>query len=620
MSICSDHPGQRRTLRGLARLAATLAIVTMAMPLRAAEPSGHWDEALLSQPKYEVLQENLVPVRMRDGTLLSADIYRPDAPGRFPVLLWRTPYSNNTADSVEQSKWYAARGYVVVVQDVRGKYDSGGAYTLFRDELDDGYDTDEWIGQQPWSNGRIGTMGGSYVGYTQVTQGIAGNRYLTSMASSVTTGDAYNGWVYSDGALFLGFALSWGAVDMDGRSFQYQKAYDWPAVYRHLPIATMDAAAGHVNPGFREWLQHPRAGDPFWKGVSFESDVHKVAVPWLVVEGWYDLFLRGALADHVKVVTQGATALARAQKRLLIGPWVHGTGGRNNAPGSPTEGADRSVDFGPDAEMELRKYYLRWNDHWLKGIDNGVDREPPIKIFVMGENRWRFENEWPLARTQYTKYYLSSGGRANSAAGDGSLSGRLPAGAESDRFTHDPADPVPTLGGNICCSQTRGPWDQRKVEIRRDVLVYTTPVLEQPLEVTGPISVTLFASTSARDTDWTAKLVDVHPDGYAQNIQDGIVRARYRKGRDAPAELLEPGRVYEYQIDLWATSNTFLPGHRIRLEVASSNFPHFDRNLNTGEDPMTGTRIEAAQQTVYHSAKYASHVVLPIIPRGKASP
>jgi len=575
-------------------------------------PSAHWDEALLSQPTYAVRMEHNVKVPMRDRVMLSADLYLPDAPGRHPALLWRTPYSNNTQPTVEQSKWFAARGYAVVVQDVRGKYDSDGQFYTFRDEANDGFDTDEWIGRQSWSNGRIGTIGGSYLGYTQIAQAMRRSKYLTAMASSVTTSDIYNNWIYVDGALFYGFAFPWGAISMDGRVGQFTQAYDWPAVYPHLPVATADTAASHVNTPYRDWVKHPTR-DAYWKDISFEDQVHTVSVPWLVVDGWYDIFVRGALADHQKVVSRGATPEARSQKRIMIGPWAHGTGVRRLNPATP---ADPGIDFGPEAEIELRKVYLRWHDRWLKGIDNGVDRDPPVKIFVMGENRWRTEQEWPLARTRYTKYYLQSGGTANSARGDGTLSTALPTGAPTDRFTYDPANPVPSAGGNTCCSSVpSGPRDQRQVEERDDVLVFTTPALSEPLEATGPISATLHAASSATDTDWTVKLVDVHPDGYAQNIQDGIVRARYRAGVGTPGSLIEPGRVYAYIIDMWATSHVFLPGHRIRVEVSSSNFPRFDRNLNTGEDPATGTRMIRAEQTIYHSAQYPSHVVLPVIPR-----
>jgi uncharacterized protein len=583
-------------------------------------------EARLSPPSHQVLVEHNVRVPMPDGVTLSADIYRPADAGRFPALLLRTPYSNNSEDEIRDSNWYAERGYVVVNQDVRGRYDSDGEFYTYRNEAGDGYDTDEWIARQPWSNGKIGTLGGSYLGYTQLTNGIRGNSHLVSMATDVTSSDIYDGWVYVDGAFVLGFALPWGAGIIDGHTIQ-SGVYDWPSIFMHLPLATADQAAGHINRPYRDWLQHPRRDDPYWNNISFEQTVQKIAVPLLVAEGWYDIFLRGALRDDINIRKNGATALSRANKRLIIGPWIHfkNQAPRLNGPPSTataTTGPDRNIDFGADAQIDMRKVYLRWHDHWLKGIDNGVEKEPPVKIFVMGENRWRGEHEWPLARTRYTKYYLHSGGRANSATGDGTLRTAAPGtsatakDAATDHFTYDPASPVPTLGGNVCCSSVaNGPHDQRKAEARDDVLVYTTPVLSEAVEVTGPITLKLFAATDAPDTDWTAKLVDVHPDGYAQNLQDGILRARYRRGKGQPAELLEPGKVYEYDIDLWATSNTFLPSHRIRVEVSSSNFPRFDRNLNTGEDPATGTRMQAARQTIYHSGKYPSHIVLPIIPR-----
>ena len=325
------------------------------------------------------------------------------------------------------------------------------------------------------------------------------------------------------------------------------------------------------------------------------------------------------LEDDIEIRKQGKTEAARSGKRLMVGPWVHGVGNRENFRAEAPYQLDR-MDFGPAAQVDLEPVYLRWFDYWLKGIDNGVGSEPPVKIFVMGENYWRHENEWPLARAEYTKYYLQGDGNANSLHGDGHLSIDAPAGgSDTDTFTYDPSDPVPTLGGNNCCWSDivpMGAFDQRGAERRNDVLVYTTDVLTEPVEVTGPITATLYAATTARDTDWTAKLVDVHPNGYAQNILDGIVRARYREGAGGPASPIEPGTVYEYAIDLWSTSNTFLPGHRIRVEISSSNFPRFDRNLNTGEDPGTGVNMETAEQTVYHSSEYPSHILLPVIPRG----
>ena len=603
----------RHCILALSLLAPLLAQAASDAPVGPAPKSRFWDETKLSQPTYKVRSEFNVRIPMRDGVRLSVDIFYPDAPGQYPTLVWRTPYSNNNPEEIAQGKWYASRGYVVVKADVRGKYDSDGEWYSYRHEADDGYDTDEWIGKQPWSNGKIGLTGGSYLGYTEIAQAIRGSRYLRSMSASVTTSDIYNNWAYVDGAFFYGFAFPWGAVSMDGHVGQTKDPDDWPQAYFNLPIATSDAAAGHVNPSYRDWLKHPLRTDPYWNPISLEDRVQDIGIPYLTVDGWYDLFVRGAISDHMKIRASGRTEVARKGKRLILGPWSHDTGVR--FVNGPTT-IDRGIDFGPEAELNPQYLYLRWHDHWLKGIDNGVDQDPPVTIFVMGENKWRDEQEWPLARTQYTHYYIQSGGNANTASGDGLLGTPPPHGAPSDGFTYDPANPVPTAGGNTCCSSVpAGPFDQRKVEDRGDVLIYTTPVLTEAVEVTGPLQMKLYAATSAKDTDWTVKLVDVHPDGYAQNIQDGIIRARYNGTIGKSAKLLEPGKVYEYTIDMWATSNVFLPGHKIRLEVSSSNFPRFDRNLNTGEDPASGTRMERAQQTIYHSAQYPSHLILPIIPR-----
>jgi putative CocE/NonD family hydrolase len=563
----------------------------------------HWDESKLSQPSYKVVVDENVRIPMRDGVKLTADVYRPVSPGKFPTLILRTPYSKRGMGEEEDSKWFAERGYVVVNQDVRGRYLSEGEFYAYRNEPDDGYDTDEWVPEQPWSNGKIGTLGGSYLGYTQLTQGIRGSEHLVSMATDVTSSDVYLGWTYVDGAFHLGFTLEWGAGTMYQNRGQSGKVD-----YRHLPILTADEVLGNANPHYRDWLKHPRRNDPYWNGISFEEQAHKIAVPLLVATGWFDIFLRGAMQDHVNITERGSTEIARTNKHILIGPWPHF---KTHATRSSS-----GVDFGPEAVLNGSKLYLAWHDHFLKGIDNGMDKKPPLTLFVMGENKWRFENEWPLARTKYTNYYISSGGKANSAKGNGELGTEIPTGAETDRYVYDPAFPVPSLGGNVCCTSVPiGMRDHRPIEEREDVLVYSTPVLSEAIEVTGPIKMMLYAATSVKDTDWVARLLDVHPDGKVYNLQDGILRARYRDGKNNPASLLEPGKVYQYEIDMWLTSNVFLPGHRIRLEITSSNFPRFDRNLNTGENPATGTRMEKARQTIYHSAEYPSHLILPVIPR-----
>jgi uncharacterized protein len=612
---------QRRLV--LTTLVGLVALSVYVLQLGAQRPSTavvHYEEARLSQPTHKIRMQHNVRIPMRDGVTLSADIYRPAADGKYPVILVRTPYSNNTAGGVDQSRWFAERGYVVMQQDVRGRYDSDGTFYAFKNEPDDGFDTDEWIGKQPWFNGKLGTMGGSYVGFTQMTQAIRGSTHLTAMAPTVTTLNIYGNWIYTGGAFQYGFALPWGGLFIDGRVNQEYLAFNWPEAFKHLPLGTADEATGRTNPHYRDWVKHPTR-DSYWDQNSHERAQDRVAIPLLNAGGWYDIFLAGMLEDDVAIRQKAKTDTARRGKRLMVGPWVHGIGTRNNFRAESPYQTDR-VDFGPAADVDMQRVYLRWFDYWLKGMDNGVATEPPVKIFVMGDNVWRHENEWPLARTKYTKYYFQSSGKANTLNGDGVLGTDLPKGAPTDAFTYDPANPVPTMGGNNCCRSdivAMGAFDQRAVERRDDVLVFTSPELKEPIEVTGPITVKLFAATSAKDTDWTAKLVDVHPNGFVQNIQDGIIRARYRENVGGPAKPITPGDVLEYTIDLWASSNTFLPGHRIRVEISSSNFPRFDRNLNTGEDPGTGTRMEVAKQTVHHSDKYPSHIVLPVIPRGAAA-
>lgn len=606
----------------IAAIAIWVATLANAQPVPAA---GNWaslaryDDSTLSKPAYHVIFQSNVRVPMRDGVTLAADIYRPDAPGKFPAILERTPYNRATYMPPDDAEWFAERGYVVIAQDVRGTYDSDGVFYAFKNEANDGYDTDEWIGKQLWFDGNLGTLGGSYVGYTQWAQAIMASKYLKAMVMTVTTPDIYRNWIYDNGVLHYGFDLPWGGIEMSGHVMQSNKNFEWDAIYNHLPVATSDEAGHHVTPHYRDWLAHP-LHDSYWTGIDLNTAYNKVTVPILSMDGWYDIFLRGDINDDAAMRKEGATEVARAGKRLVIGPWAHSTGGRTALPLGSGGLSPDPVDFGDNAPLDKRLINLRWFDHWLKGIDNGVGKDAPIAIFVMGENYWRNENEWPLARTQYTDYYVESGGRANSAIGDGVLTPELPKGPETDGFIYDPANPVPSMGGNVCCSNVAsGPWDQRSVERRDDVLVYTTSAMKTPTEITGPLKMELYASTSAKDTDWTAKLVDVYPNGFAQNIQSGIVRARYREGAGRPASMIEPGKVYDYTIDLWATSYVILPGHKLRLEISSSDFPRFDRNLNTGEDPNSGTLMVAAKQTIYHSPRYPSHVVLPLIPQANAN-
>lgn len=572
-----------------------------------------------------VIEKN-VPVRMRDGVVLFADVFRPVAQGKYPVILQRTPYNKNLTtvgllmfDVIRA----AGEGYAVVIQDSRGRYASEGEFYTFRDDISDGYDTVEWCAVQPWSDGNVGMYGASYVGATQWLAAVSQPPHLKAMFPLITASDYHEGWTYQGGAFALGFNESWTMTFLAPDTFQrlmktkpelgeklgkmLQGVDDMCQWFRSVPLKDFPLF-GEAAPYFYDWLAHPDEDD-YWAQWNIEARHHTIRVPACNVGGWYDIFLGGTIRNFLGMRECGATPEARQGQKLILGPWFH-TLPLNNIAGEVNHGLSTT-----SLAMDMDGLHLRWFDYWLKGKKNGVLEEPPVRIFVMGKNRWRTENEWPLARTQYTKYYLHSGGKANSLRGDGSLSPESPRTEPADVYVSDPRNPVPTRGGGLCCwpaAVPGGAFDQRSIEERPDVLVYTTLVLDRDVEVTGPITLTLFAATSAVDTDFTAKLVDVHPDGYARNLTDGIIRGRYRESR-RKATLLKPREVYEYTIDLWATSNVFKAGHRIRLDIASSNFPRFDRNPQTGEASREASRLEPALQQVFHDDLRPSHVVLPII-------
>ncbi|MGI8855820.1 MAG: CocE/NonD family hydrolase [Thermomicrobiales bacterium] len=564
-----------------------------------------------------------VPVPMRDGVVLFADVYRPSGPGPYPALLQRTPYDKQNGGSPFTLR-AAGSGYAVVVQDVRGRFESEGRFDAFVNERQDGYDTLEWLAAQPWCNGDVGMFGGSYVGLTQWQAAISGHPALKAMAPAITAADYHAGWAYQGGAFELGFNLSWtmGALALNTvlrkrkedpaaeATFQalLTGADNLPTEFTRLPLAGHDILR-EFAPYYDNWASHPTY-DAFWADLDVSTRYDTLNVAALNIGGWYDIFIKGTIDNFTGMRATGPAAL-RDRQRLLIGPWNHGGLARGNPIGD--------YDFGTrstGAVIDADGIQLRWFDRWLRGIENGAERESPVRLFVMGANQWRDEQEWPLARTEWQEWFLHSGGRANSLNGDGALSRELPAGEPPDSYVYNPRNPVPTLGGGLCCNAVftmGGAYDQRPTEAREDVLVYTTPPLDQAVEVTGPVKLILRASSSAPDTDWTAKLVDVEPCGYARNLTDGILRARYRTSMREGTPIT-PGEVVEYEVDLWSTSNTFLPGHRIRLEVSSSNFPRFDRNPNTGEQPGRSTEMVSALQTVFHSSEHPSRLVLPVIP------
>ncbi len=576
-----------------------------------------------------------VPAKMRDGVVLRANIYRPVGEGRWPVLLTRLPYGKDLFGSGGTIDIMAAarRGYVVIVQDTRGRFTSGGEWVPMVNEALDGVDTIEWASKLHYSNGEVGMFGASYFGFTQWSAAVHQPPALKVMAPYITWNDPLNGVNYRGGALELGVAASWQtmmganvlmrlhAQDQDPRAFGHDmytwlKSFDTMGSqgYWSLPLKEFAPLQQpkDVAPAFFTTVEHPmdRAQS---EPLTILGKHEQVKVPTFNIGGWYDIFLQDTIENFRIMREQGSTPAAK-QSKLLIGPWIHG--GSSNPVGEMNFGF-ASTPLLINLQTDISSLQLRWFDQFLKGQDTGILSEAPVKLFVMGANVWRDEQEWPLARAVETRYYLHSAGRANSADGDGVLSTTEPATENADEYDYDPAHPVITRGGALLMTPEYpgGVFDQRSTEARHDVLVYTTPALEQDTEVTGPLIVHLWATSSAPDTDFVARLVDIYPDGYAQNLNDGIIRARYRDFAQGTApSLIEPGKAYEYVIDLWATSNVFKQGHRIRLDITSSNFPRWDRNPNTGHAFGEDSELVTAHQTILHDADHPSFILLPIVP------
>ena len=546
----------------------------------------------------KVLRNIRVP--MRDGVTLSADLYRPIKEGEYPAILVRTPYLKTSQGIYDTGTYFSERGYTVVYMDVRGRGDSDGEFVPYSNDGVDGYDSIEWIAKQEWCNGEVGTMGGSYLARIQWLTALTKPPHLKAMIAAVTPSDPFVEWPTG---LPTPHHICWTYMT-SGRVMQNVDTVNWEKVYEHLPLATMDEAAGIISDVWREEVSHTNLDD-WWKEICYQNKFNQIDVPALHVSGWYDDEQVGTPLNFMGMTNEGATEKARKSQRMLMGPWPHQI---NRA----TKLGD--LDFGADSMIDLNAYQLRWFDYWLKGIDNGIMDEPAIDMFVMGENKWRKEKEWPLARTKWTSYYLHSKGNANSRFGDGRLSVDIPVGESSettDEYIYDPANPVPYIT-DLVSSQIGGPDDNSSIERRDDVLVYSTESLEEDTEVTGPVKAKIYASSDSLDTDFMVKLLDVRPTGFAQRLTDGMVRARFREGTESQV-LMEPGEVYPFEIDCWNTSHVFKKGHKIRIEVASSAFPKYDRNLNTGETLGQTTEMKIATQKIYHSEEYPSAVILPII-------
>jgi putative CocE/NonD family hydrolase len=548
-----------------------------------------------------------VRVPMRDNITLSADIYRPKKEDKYPAIVVRTPYGKTSNEIHDTGVYYAQHGYAVIYMDVRGRADSDGEFVPYRNEAQDGFDSIEWVAEQPWCTGDVGTMGGSYLARIQWLTALTQPPHLRTMIASVTPSDPFVEWPTG---LPNPHHLCW-LYMTSGRVMQNVNVIDWDHIYTHLPYVTMDELTGLPSKHWREETRHSYLND-WWKKICYQSQFHKIDLPVLHISGWYDDEQVGTPLNFIGMTQGAATEKARKSQKLIMGPWPH------QINRSTTLG---ELDFGPESIIDLKGYQLKWFDYWLKQEKNGIIEEPSVRLFVMGENIWRKEQEWPLARTEWTKYYIHSKGQANSRFGDGWLSTTKPQISEDsdqstkDLYLYDPNHPVPFITDMIS-AQIGGPDDYSAIELRDDVLVYSTEALTGNVEVTGPIKMELYASSSAEDTDFMVKLLDVWPSGFAQRISDGMVRARFRLGMDKP-EFIEPGTIYRYEIDCWNTSHVFFEGHQIRIEITSSAFPKYDRNLNTASPLGQSTEMKTAEQTIYHEENYPSAIILPVVPKGE---
>jgi uncharacterized protein len=617
------------------RVAALTVVVTLALtgcgsgppaPRRNTAPS--WPPPGGRGP-CSVSEQTDVPAPMRDGKLLRADVYRPQTTQQVPVILMRTQYGRADAQ-IQPSRyqtpdWFASHCYLVVVQDIRGQGSSEGTFTEFANDQADGYDSVEWAAALPGSNGKVGMYGSSYVGATQWLAAVTTPPHLVTIVPANTASDYYDGWTYEGGEFRLAFVQPWAISSIATTAAQNRRddatvaelnaaAADptrWLGFRPYKDLPPLQPASPTVAPWYFDWIRHS-ARDDYWRQWSIRERYSAVRVPVLDVEGWYDTFLAGGVENFTGMITHGATLDARNNQRLVIGPWDHLNWGR--ATSSP---APMLKVVGAGADSPINDLMLAWYDHFLKGQDNAVAATPRVDYFLMGANKWRSATSWPLPQTHWTRYYLSGSGGI--ASRTGALTTSPPdAGQSPDTYTYDPAQPVPSLGGHSCCdarSSPQGPYDQIPVEQRSDVLVYTGDPVTADTEVTGPMAVHLWATSSAPDTDFTAKLAVVEPDGQVINLNNGILRTAFSDSLAEPHPMT-PGRPYEYRIGVWPTSYLFRAGDRIRLEISSSDYPQFAPNPNTGAPFGQTADTTPATQTILHDAAHQSYLVIPIISGG----
>jgi putative CocE/NonD family hydrolase len=560
-------------------------------------------------PDVRLLHDQRVP--LRDGVRISADVYLPLSGGPFPTVYQWTPYESTRERFISWGVWFARRGYAAVVSDVRGRYESEGTFVPWVRDGEDAQDSLTWAAEQPWCNGRVGTWGRSYGALIQWQLVHLGHPNLCCVAPQVIHDDYFWDGYWTGGAfqiaLTLGAAALWSSALSLITGPNAADIVLSDRVVSHLPLVELDEVSiGRKVDYWREWWEH-QTNDAYWHQFRHRPD--RVEVPIFQQGGWFDPYS----GSHLRTF---AAIGDRVPNRLLMGPWSHE---------EEVETFAGDLDLSPGLQV-IRHHELAFYDRYLRDEGNDWESRPPAELYVLGADEWRGAHEWPLPGTELTPWYLHSGGRANTLAGDGTLSPEPPGAAEpSDRYDYDPTDPVPTIGGNSSVltmtqgAQTPvlpGPRDQRVLERRDDVLCYTSDELTADLDAIGPLEFVLYAASSARDTDFLVRISDVYPNGKAIFLAEGILRARYRNSHEGDStELLEPGEAAEYRIRCYPIGNVFRRGHRIRVDVTSSSFPRFSRNLNTGEDVATGTRMEVAHQTVLHTDVYPSHLLLPVVRR-----
>ena len=568
-----------------------------------------------SEAVHDVQVDRDVPVPMRDGTILRADVYRPRAPGRYPVILERVGYEL-VARCTANGEFFARHGYVFVGQSVRGRFGSGGRFDPMRDDAwgahPDGYDSVEWAAVQPWSDGNVGMADGSYSGLTQYLVAPTRPPHLKALFARQADTGWYGGHNYRGGAHDLYRRRKWSfeqvLIQLEHRTAPpgvaaarerlRQALDDFERWYWHLPLKSCPPLEGLADWYF-EILDHPEHG-PYWQPMNIVPHFGEIDVPIFHLGGWFDMFIAGTLRMFQGVREQGRTAACRAAQRVVIGPWQHGQANI----GQQQTG---DVDFGPAAAFDQNEYWLRWYDYWLKDVDTGIMDLPPVRVFLMGTNRWLDLAAWPPPDVTYQPVYFRAGaGQSEESLNNGGLTFAAPAAAEQpDSFVYDPADPVRSVINDM----KLGPRDHRSVEGR--MLTYTSDVLEQDVTVIGPVKAILYALSTAPDTDWVVRLCNVWPDGRSMSVCDGILRARYRNSLSR-AELLTPGQLYRLEVELTPTAQVFQAGHRLRVEVTSSDFPRSDRNLNTGGPFGEETEWQVAVNTLFHDAERPSQLVLPL--------